>query len=468
MIINKIKTLLSLLVVFVFLLFNEVAYASIFIEGKKSDIDLSDLLYPDRKITDETDIRKLCAAITERYHTNGYTAFKIINVFIKKDGSVKLHFSDPVVDRILVTGADPDNERIAAEIFLKKKAFNEFILNYNITKVKKQYSLIKVSVELKKNEYGNIEIYIIADKRRYSGSFMAASDPVYGGVTSLALTYFYRTSSLSAVYDTTANFNEINYNHAMLDYHYSLADCSWLTFILALHYKDKKIISDEYQEEKYNSKTFESETGFSINKDEILFSIRALFSRVNFGNYSETDKNYYFPGIFALFIYNDKKYRIDPLDVIAAEINTGYIWNPVEKNMAARMMMKGYLTIPVHYMISLSACINSNYTTEKERIFHDYVFDRTLPVKNREFITSQWRNVIRTGLMFDVYSRLVYISPEFLGGIYSYQKKSKTIHAASFRGILKNEFFLSEIAYIVQSYKKFHDGVISFEFKAVF
>jgi outer membrane protein assembly factor BamA len=71
-------------------------FAPIIIEGKKADVELNDLLLSRKKVNNETDVKKLCVEITERYHSNGYTAFKIINAVIKKDGTLHLNFSDPM------------------------------------------------------------------------------------------------------------------------------------------------------------------------------------------------------------------------------------------------------------------------------------------------------------------------------------------------------------------------------------
>jgi hypothetical protein len=43
--------------------------------------------------------------------------------------------------------------------------------------------------------------------------------------------------------------------------------------------------------------------------------------------------------------------------------------NPAEKKVDLRINIKGYSTIPLSEICSLSDCVNSDYTTENEKSF---------------------------------------------------------------------------------------------------
>lgn len=449
-------------------LFSQPVLASVIIKGMKADVDLTDILYQGRKITDETEIKKLCVDITVKYHTKGYTAFKIKSAVIKKDGSIELFFSDPVVENIFVNGADPGNGLIAGEIYTKTVAFNEFVLNSNIADCKKKYSIRKINIDLKRNINDNIDIYVSAEKRVFNGKVSAASDPVYGGLTSISALFDFASYMVSAEFDTTAEFRDTCYTKAGIDYIYKTAGTNYISLLLGAKYKEKEVYSDETEKILYDVNIFEVETGLILNKRATVISCTAFSSYEDYNNYSDADSGNYFPGISAAFKYNNRDYMLDPLDIVTAETKSFYLWNPVEKNMVLRISLKGHLTVPVADACSLSAFIASNYTSEDKKIFHEYVFDRTLPIRNREYITAKWRHVLRPGLLFDLYNGIIYLSPEYNFSIYKNYCKKESVHAASLKGVLKTDFLSSEVAYTLEIGEALKEGVFTFEASALF
>jgi hypothetical protein len=67
-----------------------------------------------------------------------------------------------------------------------------------------------------------------------------------------------------------------------------------------------------------------------------------------------------------------------------------------------------------------------------------------------------------------MYSRFLYLSPEYICGFYSDYDEIKFIHAPSVRWILKSEFFSAEIAYAVECGDRIRDGILTLEANAVF
>lgn len=464
---NKIK-----IIFYIFFLFNIISflsvqpvYANVKITGKRAEVELDDILYPGRKITGEIEIRKICAEIIEKYNNKGFTAFRIKNAVLKNDGTLELIFSDPVVEHIFIIGG---NERIGAEIYVQSEAFNELVLNENIVRIKKNYPVKKVMVDLKRNDNDNIDLYITVESRFVNGTIIAASDPVYGGLTSATVSSVLNSSVISAALDTTAEIREVRYTKAGIDYMYNLEAGNMLSLLVSIWYNEKDNYLDESENSLYTERNYEGKTGLRYNKYASSISLTFLSFLADYNGVPGLDNRYCFTGFSADYKYNDNDYRIDPLDVLTTEINYISLWNPVEKKMESRFFIKGSLTIPVAYSCSLSLFIVSNYTSEHERIFHSYVFDRNLPLRNQEYTLTKWRNVARTGLLFDIYNRFVFISPEYILGIYEDDGQKKIVHATSFRGILRTSLFTSQIAYILESGEPVTEGVLTFEAGAVF
>ncbi|GEM_PF-3076039 len=465
---KKISGLSALIFCSVIILFIKPVYGTIITTGMKADIDLSDILYPGRKLTDEIEIKKLCIEITDRYHNKGYTAFKIKKSILNEDGSVELLFSDPVVENVFVSGTDTYNESIAGEIFKKNEPFNEFLLNDNIAVIKKEYSIRKIKVDIKRNSNDNIDIFVSPEKRILNGIITASSDTVYGGITFISLSFASGTDRTTVDFESTAGMREASYTKAGINY---ISITTWgnlISFLLGIEYEDKKAYIEYPENISYNTRIIQGETGLLLNKGAAVFSFTAVSSYTDYHHYRDIENNYYFHGISAAVKYNDKDYKLDSLDIMTAEIKSEYLWNPVEKNMEIRVIMNGYLTLPVSEFCSLAALFDLNYTTEDEIIFHQYVFDRTLPVRNKDYSIAKWRYTGRPGLLFDIYNRLIFLSTEYYISAYDNQGENEPIQAASVRGLIKSDIFSSEIAYAVEIGKALKEGVLTFEVKAMF
>ncbi len=468
MIINKkINGLFVLSFYAVIILFIQPVYPAVIITGMKSNVDLSDILYPGRKIHDVIELKKVCVEITDRYHQKGYTAFKIQKSILKKDGSVELYFSDPKVENIFVTGVKPYNERIKAKIFKKNESFNEFLLNKNINEIKKEYPVKKIKVDIKRNADENIDIFVSADKGILNSIIKTSSDPLYGGLASVALSFDSGDCVMAAEFETTAGIRDASYTKTGIDCIFGTPFGNEISCLLGIQYEEKEVYFKEPEIITFDNRIIKGETGLLYNKGVTVFSFTAFSSYVDYHNYQELENKYYFPGISAAVKYNDADYRIDPLDLMMAEIKSEYLWNPVEKEMEIRILINSHFSVQVAESLSLTASLFSNYTSENKEIFNEYVFDRILPVRSKDYTTAAWRHTGVPGVLIDIYNRLIYLSPEYYVSVYDARGVKEFVHAASVKGLIKSDMFSSEIKYTVEAGKSFAEGVFIFEVKAM-
>lgn len=449
-------------------LLNINVYAVVVIKGKNADVDLTDILYPGRMLSNETEVRKLCVEITERYHSRGYTAFRIKSTVLKKDGSLELFLSDPLINRISVTGANPYNNTIAGEIHGVDEAFNEAVLNNNISYIKKKYSIKKLKVDLKRNTDDNIDLYVSAEKRVISSSITAASDPVYGGLTSVSLSFLIPGNLFYFNFATTAGMREASYTEAVVGCFLNSSQDNSISYHISMQYKEKEMYSEQPEEVNYNAGVIEGEAGFVLSKGAAKFFFTAISAYGVYNSNNSSRDGCFFPGISVLFRYNDEHYRLDPFDVSTVEVKSECLRNPAEKKIALRINIKGYSTIPLSEICSLSVSMNSDYTTEDEIIFQEYVFDRTLPLRENDFTTAKWRHTVYPGFLFDLYNRFIFLSPVYTISVYEKCGGKDSVHGFSFRSVVKSEFFSSEIAYTIETGKACKEGVFTFKADAMF
>jgi len=466
--INNIIIVSTFTIYLIIALLNLNANAVVVITGKNAGIDLTDILYPGRMLSNEIEIRKICVEITERYHSRGYTAFRIKSTVLKKEGSVELFFGDPLISRITVTGADPYNDTIAGEIHGVDEAFNETDLNRNISYIKKKYSIKKLKVDLKRNADDNIDLYVSAEKKLFGSSITAESDPVYGGLTSISLVFLIPENMFYFNFATSAGMREASYTESGIGY---LLNSLWgnsVSFKLFMQYKEKRMYIDQPEEGTYKEKIIRGESGFILNKGAAQISFTAVSTCGEYNFNKESGKDYFFPGISVLFRYNDAYYRIDPFDVSTAEVKSECLRNPAEKKIDLRINIKGYSTIPLSEICSLSACVNSDYTTENEIIFQDYVFNRTLPLRENDYTTAKWKHTLYPGFLFDLYNRFIFLSPVYIISVYEKCGRKDSVHGFSFKSVVTSEFFSSEIAYTIEAGKPLKEGVFTFKADAKF
>ncbi|HOP61894.1 MAG TPA: hypothetical protein PK906_00875 [Spirochaetota bacterium] len=433
--------------------------ASVEIKGKRADVDLSDLIsVPDRVLT-ETEIKKLCVRITEKYHNLGYSAFYIREVKIKKNGDIELSLCDPVVERVLIKGEGVFDSTASVMIYREGAVFNEFILKGNIGFFKKQYSVKKVRADLNRTENGDVEIVVNVTGNSLSGQITAASEPVYGGSARVELAHKSRTSGITGFMEYADGPGDAGYKNGGFKFSYRPEGVKY-----SLSASMDFIDSDEYLDDKgdstYSAVRGQGEAGITADYKAWSFTGAVVSSYAEYDDYPLTGGGASLTGISLKLMYDDKKYRVDPLDAAQAVISCRSGWNNIESKQALKLNMTGNISFPLVGIFSVGGGVFSTYTNEDMRIFHSYIYDREFPCRNEDFSTSPWRVVPRFGIKAGIYDRLFYISPEYISCLYDNDGKTGYLQAAGIRILLITENFRSMALYTIGIGEKISDGVI--------
>ncbi len=436
------------------------------ISGRKADVDLSDIIRPEKSLYDEADLKKICVDITDRYHSLGYTAFRIRKAVLKKDGSVSLEFLEPAVEEISVTGAGSDENVIQGEIYTRGAVFNELLLAENMKQLKEKLSLRRLSVNLKKLSEDRILINVTAVKRIINFGISAGSSLIYGAISNISFDITSGYSVISAEFETTAWIKDAYYNKGILSFKHNAGDSFFWLF--TADYKNSSDYSDNAGASVYKSESSSAEifAGYNHRAVRTEFGLSGEYSYSN--QLAGFDKGLIFSGITCDIGYDDKAYRIDPLDNMAGEIKWSVGRNYIEENISSRLETKGKISIPVSASASLVAGIDFRYTSEDDRYFHEYVFDNSFPVRRDDFIASQWRTVSEVGVMFDLYNRVLFLSPAIAGACYDYINRTEDVYSACLKLIMNSPYLSGEIVYSCEIKENPGSGVLGFSANAVF
>lgn len=436
------------------------------ISGRKTDVDLSDIIRPEKPVYDEIDLKKICVDITERYHSLGYTAFRISKAVLKNDGHVLIEFLEPVVDEISVSGTGSDSQALQARIYTRGAVFNEFTLSENMKQLKAELSLKRLTVDLKKLNEDKILLKVTAVKRIINGSLSAGSSPVYGAVTGILFNIASDAYVVSTGFETTAWLKNACYSKGVLSFQYKPEDSFLCRF--TGYYKNSADYSDSAGTSVYKSETSAAEISAVFNRQAILTWLGISGEYSNSNQLAGFDEKILFSGITFGLEYDDKNYRIDPLDNMSAEMTLNIGRNYIEENIASRLIMKGKVSIPVAASMSLVAGLDSRYTSEDNRYFHEYVFDRSFPVRENDFVASPWRIVTEFGIMFDLFNRSLYLSPVIAEGFYDCRNRTENLYSGGLKLLFNSAYFSGEIMYSIEVEENPGSGVLSFSANAGF
>lgn len=441
--------------------------SSINITGRKTDVDLTDLIGKDKRDYSETELRKLCAEITDRYYSLGYTGFRIRRAEIRKDGSVLIEFSEPVVQLVTVKGAGAEDGKIASDLYTEGAVFNEFTLNQNIKSIREKYSVRKVSVDLSRSNDDGIDINAKVVTKRVSSGISAASDPVYGAYSSVSFEIFFNSASLKTEIESSPAINDAFSNRGTLTYLFNNPGGT-LFFLLGAGYSSRRDYFDNSGNSLFKEKRATVKTSAGIKAGSLNFFSGFFEEYSVYNSMPGVDNRFSFSGIAASFNYDDRSFMLDPLDFSEAGVSVIYGRNHIEENTAVRIKLSGDISIPFTPFSSLAGAIDYRYTSEDDRIYHEYVFDRDLPCRKDEFTTSSWRGIVKAGILFDLYSRLLYISPQYIAAFYDGVGGVMVVQAPGIKVLIKSGLFSTEIAYCIESGGNYKDAVLSFSAAAGF
>lgn len=432
-------------------------YTSVKITGMSSVVDIEDILNRDTEGYTDTDIKRICAEITDRYHRKGYTAFYVRKAELNQNGTVELFVNESIVKEISVTGVNGKTESIASLIYNKGDVFNEFILRENISNTRKKYGLKYIKVSVHRTDDDQILLKVKAAERSGEINFSIISSPVYGVLPELGYTINYGMFHAGLAMTSSFDQKETSYTRGAAFIKRDIStDRSW--FIILSDYSRSEDSFDSSGKLIYKHNSLTSGAGFGLSYSAMKFNFLMAGTYDILRNYPGIDCGASFCGIEAKFSYNDSALRIDYEDVIYCGIDFFSGWNFIEKAPVCRFSGEYKINAPLFPSIFISFNGNFFYTSDNERFLQWYVFDQNFPCKNNDFTYSSWKNTTGTDLVFETLKRIIYIGPCFMWGLYNTDVEIHNVYAAGMKGLFLSENVKIELSFLFDVNSTIGDG----------
>ncbi|PKL18672.1 MAG: hypothetical protein CVV49_04420 [Spirochaetae bacterium HGW-Spirochaetae-5] len=440
------------------------------ITGSSSAVDISDILSRKSGTLSESDIKKICADITGRYHDRGYTAFYIEKAVMNSDGTADIIFKEAVVSEIKVSGMGEREGDAAESIFTKGELFNEFILKENISLTRKRFNLKRLNVTVKRGGDGNIVLSAVTAENIHELDTAVYGSPVYG--VRPALAYRLRTGGILAGVSGESSFNQTDRSYSRGAVFFNSDNepgNSYFSFSADVF--DKKDSYDNSDDLIYRHKSLSPKAGYTWVSGAAAMGLFLAGTFDKLDDYPRENGGASFYGMQIKLSYNDSPYKIRYDDITTGEAGFSSGWNNIEERFSSRLTADYMINFSLFTGIFISLNGHIFYTTDDERFSHVYVFDNLIPCRTDDYTSASWRNISGIDLNYEVFKRTLYFAPVFKWGIYgtgSTFDPHENVSAAGAKLFYTSGKIRLEALYLYDTGDSFKKGILMFSAAAVY
>ncbi|HPS86798.1 MAG TPA: hypothetical protein PLY36_08635 [Spirochaetota bacterium] len=430
-------------------------------------VDLNDILKSNSNILSESDVKRICAEITGRYHERGYTAFYVKKAVLNKDGTVDLFFNEAVVTEIIVTGISGRIDDVAASIFSRGELFNESVLNENISETKKKFNIRQINVSIRRGDGEQIVLRAHAVEKINEIGTEIFNSPVYGVLPEMTYRINYGGFLAGASFSSSFNQEERSCSRGSIYFNTDSIPGN-LYFTLSADVTDKKDSLAENGKLIYSHKSLTAKGGFGYNSGPAWIKFFITGTADELKDYPSAEEGFSFSGFQLKLNYDNSLYKIDYDDITAGEIDFSSGWNFIEDRPSSKIVLNYLFNIPLYSGFFFSLNGNSFYTSDKEMFSHVYVYDRFFPCRDDDFSIASWRIVTGADIAYELIKRTVYILPGFKLGMHNADDENNNVYAASMKVLFNTEKVRIELSYLYDVNLNFRDGFFMFSASAVY
>jgi len=437
------------------------------INGNRNLIDIRDILESNNRRLTESDVKRICAEITSRYHQKGYTAFYIRRAALGKDGTAELFFNESIVTDIIVTGFSQKSGDLEASIFTKGEPFNEFLLKENVSGAKKRFNISRLNVTVKRGE--GDQVVLLADVHENINEFEAgiSSSPVFGILPELS--YRFNYGGFIAGVSVTSSFrqNERSFSRGAMFFN-SENNSGESYFTISADVIERYDSFDKNGELFYSQKSFSSKCGYQYQNGAAGIGFFLSGTDDILKSYPGSDGGISFAGIGLKLNYNNTRFKIDYDDITFGELIYSPGWNCIEKRLSSRLSMSYKINIPLYPGFFCSFNGNGFYLSDRERFTHLYVYDQFLPCRKDDFSTASRGSVTGVDFVFEAVRRTMFIQSGIRWGLHNGDNRNNNILAAGAKAAFNTGKAKIEMSYFYDTKQAFRDGFLMYSAAVVY
>lgn len=383
--------------------------------GCSGIVDLNSDEYSFLPEISEDRLKRLSVDITRLYHAKGYSAFYIEEIVVKPDHTIEFYCNESMVSTIVVSGiGQNESDQVKNEIFPQGLPYNEIVIKKNIALIKEKYGYSNVHIQLERDIYKDIIIKVNVIKITNRLDFSVTGSPVYGALLSVSWDILFEKSVLHMGFNSSFAQKQARMSNLSIFYNRKF---NHIALLSGFNLRESKDFLNE--EMLYRNRSVSPE--ISVYHFFGAMGAAIVFSGDYYAleNYNETGDSSAYSGYGGVKVfYNNRSYVIDKRENKNFSIETGGGSNSLEKKAVLRVKSEAFFSFQVFSRVAL---ISKNYffmTTEKERLFQEYVFDHHLPGRMNDYTVSNLKNSAGVEVEFELYPSLFYAGPLLYYGIY--------------------------------------------------
>lgn len=446
------------------ILCGSVSYADsglIKVTANSGAVDINDIINISSNNISDSDIKRICADITDRYHKKGYSAFYIKRAVRNEDGSVELIFNESVVADVIVSGISSRSDFVSASIFTKGELFNEYTLKEKVYDTKRKFNIRKLNVTVKRADNGDVIILAHAEEKIHEFETVISGSPVYGVLP--GVTYRINYGGFLAGISAASSFNQTGRSFSRGSVFFNSDNIPGNSYFTVS--ADVSGTDDSFDDEGYliyDHKSVTPAGGFCYVRGaaDIKFLITGTIDKLE--EYPLENGGVSFSGIQIKFNYNNSLYKIDYDDVTSFGIDFSSGWNFIEERPSAKLALNYNINFPLYSRLFYSLNGSFFYTSDNERFSHFYVYDQFFPCRKDDFSSASWRNVSGIDLVYEAMPETVYIMPGFKWGTHNSESGDNNIYAAGIKIQFNTGRVRVNISYLYDLNLNIRDGLLMF------
>ncbi len=402
------------------------------IHGSSGVVDINDIVNTSVRPLSGTDIKRINAAVTARYHRAGYTAFYIENAIVSPDGTVDLYFNESLVEKVILPGDSRRSDAIAAMIFKAGAPFNEITLSENISAVKRKYNIRKITVDTVRSENGGIILDVNVKGFGFGFGTDLVYGPLHGLVPGVSFSMFH--GGYAALMSASSSFMQrrVCYSSGRVEVAPD-TEASGAGFNMSAAYSDKKNYLYAGRT-LFTQKSSDAAMGLFYRKGAFGMKFNLAGSINSLEEYPGISGGVSFAGLAINLKYNDAPMRIDHNDRIFCEAALLSGRNYIEDRYSFKSTLRYDVNLPMADRFFMSFNGSTMFTSDHERFLQFYIFDKDFPCRERDYSHARFKNVAGTDIVFEIFRGTIFLSSGVRWGYYR-GESTHSILAPSFRAI---------------------------------
>ena len=393
----------------------------IIVTGTTLDIGIDAVIEKKNGIFTEREIEALGVAITDRYHSLGYTTSFVKQISIKEDGTLEFRVAESKITDVDIHGVSEEKaKRIKNTVIpYPDEIFNRFMLEKRIRLAKKELNLSRLAVSIENIENSADVRLMITAKESLPLSFRGGIivEPIYGVTPSVEMIMPMGMVVMTAEAETGVREGEIKKIEGKFRVYAGPRNASWAIF--TGYMGSRRIEVWESADIIFSNTVNSPVAGFRFHRKELLFEMAINYRIIYLEDYPGLDKNQSDIRMDVYSGYSNSRRLLNRHDSTEVAVNV----SAGRSSIIDTYYQLGHVTCKTSFSpvvwLKIKPRISAYYTSSDSRYYWSYVFDGNLPGFYGDFTASKTKIIAGTAIEYEIIPEQFYCGPFINAGRYS-------------------------------------------------